>query len=496
MAKPAIVPDWTDESDLAQRLQDIGFRPAYAVLDFDETLWLRNSTEEFIRFARPSIIVAVVLQILGLLKPWRLCSRQNPDYYRDWIRIWAVVLVSPWSVIAWRNHAAKIGRAHVNAGLLRDIAAIRPERIVVATYGFDFIVKPLVAAIDPGMEVVVASSLRDAPRLRAIGKGYALECAIGADDLTRSIVVTDNFVDQDLCSACAHGFYVRWPEAVYEQAGLTPMIPLAYTSKVKRPKENYLLNGLLGYDFAVLWLAFAVFSPTILPFTVALGFYLLAFFAVYEIGYFDNDRVGLIKEAKPVVSPEFARYSKHFCPGWAWVFGTVLAGLGAGVETLGRLGVDGSDGLLADLRMFAWNWLFAMLLIGLTRATFIWFNALQPSMRFVPMLVLQVERTLGYALLLPTGPVGALLCISHAIGRWIPYVIYRYGGDRRDFPAHVTALLVFLTCLPLLAISDRRPFGEMLTPELGVVLLYLGLRAAKDMARQRSRGFRLRAELS
>ncbi len=496
MAKPAIVPDWTDESDLAQRLQEVDFQPTFAVLDFDETLWLRNSTEEFIRFARPSVIVAIVMQILGMLKPWRLISRDNPDYYRDWIRIWAVVLVSPWSILAWRKHAARIGPAYLNASLLRDIAAICPDRIIVATYGFDFIVKPLAAAIDRNMEVVVASSLRDAPRLRAIGKGCALQRAIGTDALTQSIVVTDNFVDQDLCNACAHGFYVRWPEAVYEQAGLTPMIPLAYTSKVKRPKENYLLNGLLGYDYAVLWLAFALFSPAILPFSVALGFYLLAFFAVYEIGYFDNDRVGLAKEAKPVVSPEFARYSKNFRPGWAWTFGLVLAALGAGVETLGQIGVDGSGGMIADLRMFARNWLFAMLLIGVTRATFVWFNALQPSMRFVPMLVLQVERTLGYALLLPTGPVGALLCISHAIGRWMPYVIYRYGGDRREFPAHVAALVVFLMCFPLLVISDRRPFTEMLTPELGVVLLYLGLRAAKDMARQRSSGLSLRAKLS
>ena len=79
MAKPAIVPDWTDESDLAQRLREVDFQPTFAVLDFDETLWLRNSTEEFIRFARPSVIVAIVMQILGMLKPWRLISRDNPD---------------------------------------------------------------------------------------------------------------------------------------------------------------------------------------------------------------------------------------------------------------------------------------------------------------------------------------------------------------------------------------------------------------------------------
>jgi hypothetical protein len=486
--KPTSDPEWTSEGNLERRLENSEYGQSLVVLDFDETLWLRNSTEEFIAFARPAVVVAIVMQLLGLIKPWRFFSRGNPEQYRDWIRIWAVVLVSPWSIRAWRTHAAQIGPRHANAALLSSVAVTNPERVVIATYGFDFIVGPLVAAIDPDMEVVVASTLRDAPRLRSLGKGYALQQALGAKALARSIAVTDSLLDRDLCNACGHRFYVRWSKAVYEQAGLTPMIPLAYTSKVKRPTENYLLNGLIGYDYAVLWLAFALFSPTILTSSIALAFYLIAFFAVYEIGYFENDRVGLAKEAKPVVSPEFARYSKNFRPTWAWIFGAVLAGMGAAVETLGQLAIIGTGHEFGAISIFLRNWLLAMVLIGGTRLTFLWFNATKPSMRFIPMLVLQLERTLGYALLLPLGLAGALLCVSHAMGRWIPYIIYRYGGHRGDFPAHVASLLVFLALVSLLLVAHRQAIGGIVTPELIVMALYLGLRAAKDVVRPRSGG--------
>ena len=101
---PADPPVWTDAAELDSRLHALESEPDLAVLDFDETLWLRNSTEEFIAFARPAVLVAVVLQILGLIKPWRLISRAKAGYYRDWIRVWAVVIVAPWSVLAWRRH--------------------------------------------------------------------------------------------------------------------------------------------------------------------------------------------------------------------------------------------------------------------------------------------------------------------------------------------------------------------------------------------------------
>ncbi|PZU56964.1 MAG: hypothetical protein DI547_14840 [Sphingobium sp.] len=474
-------PSWTDEDALADRLTAIDDATDVAVLDFDETLWLRNSTEAFLASARPYVLVAVVLQILGQIKPWRLLSRSNPEHYRDWIRIAAVLIVAPWSYFTWRRTAARIGPAYANRPLMRALGQVRPGRIVVATYGFRFIVAPLLKAIDPDYALVAAASLRRGAALRRIGKGRAVADAIGADTLSRGVAVTDSGIDRDLCVLCRDAFYVRWRDAEYRQAGLTPMLPLAYTARVKRPTERYVLHGIIGYDFAVLWLAYALMSPALFTTTAALGLYLLAFFAVYEIGYYDNDRVGLARESAPVVSPQFTELGHHFRPRWAWAFGLILAGLGACMQSWGDPAAVTKAGPLSGWALVGWRWAMAAVLLGVTRLTFLWFNALSPKLRIVPMLVLQVERTLGYALLFAIDTAGAILCVAHAIGRWVPYVIYRFGGQRADFPAHIATFIVFLMFFPIAILTDRQPVTEALTIEFYVIALYLAVRAAKDL---------------
>jgi hypothetical protein len=473
---------WTDEHDLKDRLtEDVTAHPPCIILDFDETLWLRNSTEEFLAHVRPRIVAALILQILGLIKPWMLLSRQHPERYRDWIRIGVLLAATPWSWFTWRKYAIGAGLRHANASLLHIVTAVRPRRVVVATYGFAFIVKPLLASIDTRLDLVAASSLFHGTRLRRIGKGEAIRRVIGSTLLSQSVAITDSAIDRDLCDSCKYSYYVRWKDAVYEQARLTPMIPLVYTVKVKRPRENYLLNGILGYDYVVLWLAFALLSPTLLATSIAIGCYLLAFFAVYEIGYHDNDRVGLVKEARPVVSPEYALYGHHFRAAWAWAFGIGFAALGAAVQTYVEPSSVTRIGQLDGLALLVWRWSMTLLLLCVTRLTFMWFNALSPKMRMIPMLVLQLERTLGYALMMAIDRIGTVLCISHAIGRWIPYVIYRYGGERRDFPAHIATLIVFLACLPVVLVSDRLPASSALTFEFYVITTYLALRALKNL---------------
>jgi phosphoserine phosphatase len=478
-------PSWTDEALLHDRLAQVTAPPSCAILDFDETLWLRNSTEEFLHAVRPNIIAAILLQILGQLKPWRMISRQHPEYYRDWIRIAAVLLFAPWSYFTWQRKAARLGPQYLNTVLLDAIRKARPGQIYVASYGFGFIVKPLLAAIDKDIRLVAAASLHNGAALRKKGKGRALSDLLGPATVKDSIVVTDNFVDRDLCMLSDHGIYVQWRDAVYRQAGLSPMLPLSYTARIKRPKERYVLHGILGYDYAVLWLAYALLSPNIVATSLAIGFYLLAFFAVYEIGYYENDRVGLAREKKPVVSAEFAELGHNFKPAWAWLFGIVLAAMGAGVQTLLQPAAATRIGELNGFTLFAYYWSMALTLLVVTRLTFMWFNSLTPRLRIVPMLILQVERTLGYVLMLAIDVAGAVLCVSHAIGRWVPYVIYRFGGDRRDFPAHIATLVVFMVCLPMVAIIDRLPITSTFTIEFFVITAYLVARAAKDLQKYR-----------
>ena len=42
------------------------------LVDLDETLYLRNSTEDFLDCARPGLIALILLRLLDALRPWRL----------------------------------------------------------------------------------------------------------------------------------------------------------------------------------------------------------------------------------------------------------------------------------------------------------------------------------------------------------------------------------------------------------------------------------------
>lgn len=476
-------PEWTHEQALGAELGRIDWADRTLILDFDETLWLRNSTEEFLAAARPAIFAAIVLQLLGFVKPWAWIASRDTARVRDLMRVWAVILVAPWSLWTWRRRAKHLGPNYLNGNLYRIAADVGAQRVVVASYGFRVIVEPLLEAINPRWTLSVAATLGDT-RLRRVGKGRALEHVLGPEVLARSVVITDNFLDRDIGDVADHAFYVAWKDAIFDQAGLRPMLPFGYLSKIKRPKERYILNGVIGYDLIVLWLAFVLGADEWIGLAIASVFYLLAFFAVYEIGYHENDVKGLKTERSPVVSEEFHRFGRHFSPAWAWIFGVILAAVGAAVQAQSDHHWSVSQGQTFAASL-ATHWLMAILLLVVTRATFAWFNFIQPQSRIVPMLLLQLQRTLGYALILPVSLIGGALCVSHAIGRWVPYVVYRYGGSRDHFPAHLCSLLVYVAFLPILLLANPRVIAEERLG-LAVISLYLIARATKEWLRFRT----------
>ena len=69
------------------------------LVDFDETLYLRNSTEDFIDCARPGLLALLLLRVLGVLKPWRLIGGIDT---RDTWRICAISIFFPWTRWRWR----------------------------------------------------------------------------------------------------------------------------------------------------------------------------------------------------------------------------------------------------------------------------------------------------------------------------------------------------------------------------------------------------------
>jgi phosphoserine phosphatase len=446
------------------------------VVDFDETLWLRNSTEEFLSSVRPRFLAAIVLQMLGMIKPWRLLQRGSPNHYRDWIRVLAVMIVAPWSLWLWRRKAAELGPRYVNRRLL-DAIERRQGWYLLVSFGFREIVEPLLGAIDPRLQLRESCSFRSGAALRKEGKASALRRHVGPELLARALVITDSDADSDLLQASAKPFLVQWPDAHYEQAGLKPLMPFVYLQRVKRPDENYLRNAILGHDLPVLLLAYAAVSPEPVTASIAILLFVLSFFTAYETGYHENDRLGLLLERRPKVSANYHLLGKNFSPAFAWTCAILFAGVASLLSWQEATWVPATvrSGILGFLDV----WLaFVAFLVGM-RLLFRWQNVIEPKGRIVPMLGLQVGRVLGYALIFPITVIGVLFCIAHGLSRWIPYMIYRFGGTRRDVPNHLNCLMLLLLLAGGVAIGAGTEF--LLTWQSGLIFAYAGLRAAKDM---------------
>src|SRR3954454_13438897 len=114
------------------------------LVDFDETLYLRNSTEDFIDCARPCLLAVLLLRVLDVLKPWRLTSGIAT---RDTWRVCAISCFFPWTSWRWRLKVPIFAERYLNHELKAALEVdIRPPPIIVTT-GFKSIVAPLLIAM-------------------------------------------------------------------------------------------------------------------------------------------------------------------------------------------------------------------------------------------------------------------------------------------------------------------------------------------------------------
>ena len=111
------------------------------ILDFDHTLLLSNSTEEYLESLRPRWLAALLLTALDFVQPWRVLGGVNTAFvYADHVRVVLATLLFPWAALAWRARALHTARRLMNHDLF---AAIEERPFVVASYGYGFLLRPL-----------------------------------------------------------------------------------------------------------------------------------------------------------------------------------------------------------------------------------------------------------------------------------------------------------------------------------------------------------------
>lgn len=407
------------------------------LLDLDETLYLRNSTEDFIDTARPRLLAVLLMRMLDAVKPWRWTGG---DATRDVWRVRFVSALLPGTTSSWKHRVGELAARFGNGPLLTALKT-RAEPPIVATNGFQPIVTPLVAALGlPHVRIVAARLGTFADRRD--GKFRLAIDALGHETVRDALVLTDSTTDLPLLDACARPLRTMWPGARYPQALSSVYFPGRYTTRIKRPGTRYIVRGILQEDFAF-WVLSSV-GLAALPVLHVLGllFLLVSFWAVYELGYVDNDLIAARFEKEPKLSATFpqAPAATPRWPPWAWALacGTIAIVLLRWPAPPSR----------ADFARWA-----AVLLM--THGWFALYNRFDKAARVWLFSGLQLARSAAFAALVPISPVGAIAIGAHVLAKWVPYYVYRSGSrDWPDTAFHLTRLLFYVVLSLLLAVAQ------------------------------------------
>jgi hypothetical protein len=433
------------------------------VLDLDETLYLRNSTEDFLDCAWPGVLGLLVLRVLDGLKPWRLTG--GVDTRDNW-RVCAIATLLPWTRWRWRTKLPFFAENYVNRELKAAVRA-RGEPAIILTIGFKSIVTPLITAMgfaDAKVIAVRAHSFAD----RRNGKMSMAARELGPETVARCLFVTDSVNDLEVLRNCARPVRTLWPWARYHRALSDVYFPGEYISSIKRPGEHYILRGILQEDFAF-WLLSSI-GLAIDPFTHVAGLLLLliSFWAIYERGYVDNDLAAARYENDPTLSATFGRLRVATPVVKPWIY-ALLAGA-AGVAALHH-----------ERAAFILHFGLWVTVLILTYACFWFYNRLDKATRVWLYPLLQFARSAAFTVVVPIEPVGVAALGAQMLSRWMSYQVYRLNNKGAVWP-NVRPELARLISFLLLSLTMVCAFGPsvLLTWGTLAMLLWNVFRARRD----------------
>jgi len=441
------------------------------LVDLDETLYLQNSTEDFIDTAFPRLPALLLMRALDVIKPWRWTGGEAT---RDNWRVRLVSILFPWTKRRWKNRVAELAKTQTNQSLMEALSKriasgdkTKDAMPIIATTGFESIVTPLVEAMGLRQSRIVASRLSKLDDKR-LGKLHRVNDVLGEEIVKQSLVLTDSIDDLELLHVCAKPLRTIWPEAFYRRALCDVYLPGQYMTIVKRPNERYIIRGILQEDFAF-WVLSSVALATLPIFHIAgLVFLLLSFWTIYERGYVDNDFIADRYEKDPKLNPAFATSpvaTPRLQPWlWASVSGVIAIWLLRWPNT--PVPTDYISWLAVLLATYGW---------------FLLYNRLDKSTRIWMFAGLQLARSAAFVAIVPVTLIGAGALIAHTLARWVPYYIYRLGG--KDWPEtqfYLIRLMFFIVIAVLFGLTQG--FSSLLTITALVLLAWNIFRARKELA--------------
>jgi hypothetical protein len=454
-------------------LGEIGRHRGPVLIDLDHTLLSGNSTDAFIRSARPRLLVAMIVRLIEFLAPWRFLPAQGDKTtaWRDVIRLYLVTGIDRSALRRWREGDASKLRKYLHAGLA-DAAARDDARVV--TLGFDRIVSPIFAGSDKPVRIIAMPWLD--PRARDRGKLARLREELGDDVIARSLLVTDNLkADADVASAAER--VVAWPAG--DDAGSAhPGVyyPFRYADEVKKaPSRLHTIRQIFLLLFPLTFISTHGVGTDFLNVAPLLLAVAASFFCIYEIGYVENDVLASKLEEKPVIPSGHARWEIEEIAVTAWAFAglALIAGVAYAALALGETPMQTSA--------LAARWL---VFLAASRLVFAGFNRRRPRARVPWFFGLHVLKVVGplAVVLEPASAVGWALILSHLIATTAPYASYRWSAT--PYRYHYTEarrLLIFAGALTMLVATGG--LAATTIPAAAMGLAWSLFVARKDLAR-------------
>jgi hypothetical protein len=422
------------------------------LVDFDETLYLRNSTEDFLDSARPAVVALILLKVVDWMRPWILTGGEAT---RDAWRVGLVRCLFPWTMLRWRRRVPVLA-SHANLPLVAALDARGPAPTVVVSIGFQSIIEPLLAAMGlAGSRLVASRGWGFADRRR--GKLTLAVDAVGERTVRESLAVTDSISDRPLLAVCARPLLTVWPDAAFRPAHASAYLPGRYLSEVKRPGQHHFRINVLQDEFLIWVLASIPLAGLTLPHLAGLFLLLTSFWAIYELGYVDNDLVAHRHEADPSLSERFSTHEIATPRVVPWIWAGVC---GAAAICLVRWP---SEPVAGDF--LAWT----AVLVG-TALLFRLYNRLDKATRVWLFWGLQLARGAGFAAVVPIVPVGVFAIAAHVLSKWLDYFTYRREGAWATLPAYLVRLMCYLVLCSVALLSGQL---DTLRPSSVVVMFVL-----------------------
>ena len=319
--------------------------------------------------------------------------------------------------------------------------------IIISTKGFRPIVEPIVAEAGLGSATLVAMDPgrgedRDEVKFRLTTE------AVAPAPLTEALVVTDSRSDQRLLDASGTPLLVVWPLARRPSLFANVYLPGRYLG-VKRPSAHY-VRKIIKEDLAF-WILGSIWLAD-RPLTHVAGLVVLAvsFWAVYELGYLDNDRVAERHEDEPALSDVY--YARVLSFGlWKPVLTASLLGV-AGLWILRW--PDGPD---------PFDYLRWAGVLVVTWGIFWTYNRIDKRTRVLLYPLLQLARLGAFLALVPTTAIADLALIVVTLLRWVSYYVYRTRDGRWPTDDLTVIQLIVITAGTFL-LAAQHQWSDVVAP--------------------------------